>query len=365
MGEEKVKKGDHAEKKKDDGKDGSGPIVLKTDLHCEGCAMKIKKAIKSLEGVEKVSTDRSTNKISVTGNADPWEIKEKLEAKIKKKVELISPAGPKKEKAKEKEKEKDKDKEKEKGKDGGKEGKSKDVKGKDKGEKEKKEKDKGEKEKPKEMPESTVVLKIRLHCEGCVGRIRRHILKIKGVKDVAIDSAKDLVTVKGTMDAKSLPAVLKEKLKRTVEVVAGKEKGSGGGGEEKKDKKEKKDDSKEGKEKTEKSDDQKASQAPVMPYQPMFMGPMGGPMGPAGHMGPMGHMPMPMGPMGGPNGGPMGGYMPMAPTGHMPAPMDANRYDYFPPAYPPSYPPPAYRSDMMHHAPQMFSDENPNACSVM
>lgn len=50
MGEEKVKKGDNAEKKKDDGKDGSAPIVLKTDLHCEGCAMKIKKAIKSLGG---------------------------------------------------------------------------------------------------------------------------------------------------------------------------------------------------------------------------------------------------------------------------------------------------------------------------
>lgn len=92
----------------------------------------------------------------MTGDADPWEIIEKLEAKIKKKVELISPAGPKKEKGKdkdkekekEKEKEKDKDKGKEKGKDGGKDGKSKDVKGKDKGEKEK---DKGEKEKPKEV----------------------------------------------------------------------------------------------------------------------------------------------------------------------------------------------------------------------
>jgi hypothetical protein len=91
-----------------------------------------------------VSTDRSTNNISVTGAADPWEIKEKLEAKIKKKVELLSPAGPKKEKEKEKEKEKGK----EKGKEGGKDGKSKDEKGKDKGEKEK---GKGDKEKPKEV----------------------------------------------------------------------------------------------------------------------------------------------------------------------------------------------------------------------
>jgi hypothetical protein len=49
MGEEKAKKGD-GEKKKDGGKDGSAPIVLKTDLHCEGCAMKVKKAIRGLEG---------------------------------------------------------------------------------------------------------------------------------------------------------------------------------------------------------------------------------------------------------------------------------------------------------------------------
>ncbi|KAJ3689972.1 hypothetical protein LUZ61_019136 [Rhynchospora tenuis] len=354
MGAEKEKKGE-GESKKEGGKDGSAPIVLKTDLHCEGCAMKVKKAIRGLEGVEKVSTDRSTNLISVTGAADPWEIKEKLESKIKKKVDLISPTGPKKEKEKEKEKEKDKGKEKEKdkekGKEGGKDAKSKDVKGKDKGGEKQKQKDKGEKEKPKEMPESTVVLKIRLHCEGCIDRIRRHILKIKGVKDVVVDSAKDLVTVKGTMDVKSLPSVLKEKLKRSVEVVGGKDKG---GGEEKKDKKEKKDDSNEGKEKAEKSDDQKASQAPVLPYHPMFMGPMGpmGPGGPMGPMGPMGHMPM------GP-GGPMG-YMPMPPMGHMPMPMDANRYEYY---APPPYPS-AYRPDMVH-APQMFSDENPNACSVM
>lgn len=108
-----------------------------------------------------MSTDRSTNKITVTGTADPWEIRERLEAKIKKKVDLLSPAGPKKEKEKEKEKGKDKDKEKakenkesnkkekEEKKDGGKEAKSKDAeKGKDKGEKGK---DKGEKEKPKEV----------------------------------------------------------------------------------------------------------------------------------------------------------------------------------------------------------------------
>lgn len=57
------------------------------------------------------------------------------------------------------------------------------------------------------------------------------------VQEVTVDAAKDLVTVRGTMDAKTLRAVLKDKLKRGVEVVPPKKHaGSGGGGDEKKDK---------------------------------------------------------------------------------------------------------------------------------
>lgn len=39
------------------------------------------------------------------------------------------------------------------------------------------------------------------------------------MKEVSIDPHKDLITVKGTMDAKELPGYLNEKLKRCVEVV--------------------------------------------------------------------------------------------------------------------------------------------------
>ena len=124
---------------------------------------------------------------------------------------------------------------------------------------------------------STVVLKIQLDCDGCIKRIEKGIRKIKGaflknifhpnspfstleislmgfgyyfdgwagVQVVTLDAQKDLVTVKGTMDAKALPEVLKEKLKREVEVALPKkneggekkdkggdkkEKGEGGGG---------------------------------------------------------------------------------------------------------------------------------------
>lgn len=65
-------------------------------------------------------------------------------------------------------------------------------------------------------PESTVVLNTQLHCKGCTDRIKRKAKNIKGVKQVTVDTAKEQVTVKGTMDAKALPDVLSAKLKRRV-----------------------------------------------------------------------------------------------------------------------------------------------------
>jgi len=95
-------------------------------------------------------------------------------------------------------------------------------------------------------------LKIRLHCEGCIRKIKRIISKITGVNSVAVDEQKDLVTVTGTMDTKDLAPYLKEKLRRSVEVVpppkkegggdqkpkeggGGEKKEGGGGGEQKKE----------------------------------------------------------------------------------------------------------------------------------
>lgn len=195
--------------------------VYKVDIHCEGCAKKMKRAIKHCEGVEDVKTDCGANKLTVTGKVDPAKIKERLEEKTKKKVDIVSAPPPPK---------KDADA----AASGG------DKKPDDKPEKkpeEKKEEPKEEKKAPPPPPKvSTVVMKIRLHCDGCVQKIRRIILKIKGVESVTIDAGKDLVTVKGTMDEKDLPVYLREKLKRNVDVVpAKKEEGAGdkkdGGGE--------------------------------------------------------------------------------------------------------------------------------------
>ncbi|OAY79723.1 Copper transport protein ATX1 [Ananas comosus] len=251
---EKGEKGGEGEKKKGGGgggggKDGNAPVVLKTELHCEGCANKVKRAIKGIE--------------------DPWEIKERLEVKTGKKADIVSPANPPRKTKKSS------------------------SNNNNNGDHDKKKKD-------GKLPVSTVVLKIRLHCEGCVDRIKRTISKIKGVEEVKVDAAKDLVTVKGTMDPKSLPSLLKDKLKRGVDLVPPS-----------KDK--------------DKDKDEKKS--------------------------------------GGGGGGGGGGEKSTAPA---PAPVaaaaaaaaagESSRFEY--------YAPYGYRMEMAH-APQLFSDENPNACAVM
>ncbi|KAL6640983.1 hypothetical protein ACP70R_019164 [Stipagrostis hirtigluma subsp. patula] len=334
MGEEKkAAKDGGGDKKKDGGAAAAGPqpIVLKVDLHCAGCATKVRKAIKHAPGVESVSPDMATGKVTVTGPADAAELKERIEARTKKPVQVVSAgSGPPPKKDKDKkpdggaEKKGDKDKgrgekkgEKEKG--GG-------------GEKKADDKPKEEK-KHKEPKEETVTLKIRLHCNGCIDRIKRRIYKIKGVKDVAVDAAKDLVKVTGTMDASALPAYLRDKLSRPVEVVAPgkkddgkKDKGAGdkkdGGGEEKKDK----------------------SAAAAALVAPM-------PLADAG----MYQMP------------PHYGYTPYHPApgayygGAAPPPNTG----FYPNAGGGQYPPAPYPYAAHLHPPQMFSDENPNACSVM
>ncbi|CAA0830311.1 Heavy metal transport/detoxification superfamily protein [Striga hermonthica] len=212
MGEDREKDGGNNKAADGGGKKVDGPItaVLGLDLHCEGCAKKVKRAVSHFEGVEKVKAECASNKLTVTGDVDPTGLRERVQYKTKKKVDLISPQ-PKK--------------------DGGAGNKAgeKSIK---KAAEEKKASD--DNKKPKEPAVSTVVMKIRLHCDGCAHKIKRVVMKnIEGVDSIKNDFDKDLVTVTGTMDVKELTAYLQEKLKRNVEIVppkrdANKEKNGGG-----------------------------------------------------------------------------------------------------------------------------------------
>ncbi|KAL1208644.1 Heavy metal-associated isoprenylated plant protein 3 [Cardamine amara subsp. amara] len=116
MGEKKKNEGDNKKKGGDDGGNNkkknetpSVTVVLKVDMHCEGCASRIVKCVRSFQGVETVKSESATGKLTVTGALDPAKLREKLEEKTKKKVDLVSPQ-PKKEKENNNKDNKDKNK---------------------------------------------------------------------------------------------------------------------------------------------------------------------------------------------------------------------------------------------------------------
>lgn len=314
--------GEKEENKKEGGggekKEAAGPtaVVLKVDIHCEGCARKFKKLLKSFPGVDAVSADMANNKLTVVGNVDPLKIREHVGSRTGKKVDLLSPQ-PKKDKESEPKK----------------------------AQSDPKDQKKPEEKKPKPPVSTTVGVKIRLHCDGCIQRIRKIILRFKGVESVSVDSQKDLVTVKGTMDVKELIPYLKEKLKRNADVVG--EKDAGGGGGENKDKpgnvgdgEDKKKEKGKGDQGGDKKKEAVAVATELANNKMEYYGP------PYGGYYVGGGVPPPYGGGGG---------------GGVPPPYGGGYY-YGGGGVGMGY---GYRTETVAHPPQMFSDENPNACSVM
>ncbi|KAK9723911.1 hypothetical protein RND81_05G033500 [Saponaria officinalis] len=90
------------------------------------------------------------------------------------------------------------------------------------------------KEKPKEPTVAVVQLKTKVHCEGCAQKIKKIVGKCEGVQDVNVDLQKDLITAKGTMNMKELLPYLNIKLKRSVELApTKKDNGATGAGDKK------------------------------------------------------------------------------------------------------------------------------------
>ncbi|KAL7161875.1 hypothetical protein ACSBR2_042368 [Camellia fascicularis] len=165
------------DKKAEEPKDPPPPppqeIVLSVYMHCEGCARKVRRCLKNFEGVEEVETDCKTHKVVVKGaKADPVKVLERVQMKSHRQVELLSPipkppAPEDAKKADEKEVAKPLDK----------------------------------KQEPQVI---TVVLKIYMHCEACSQEIKRRILRMDGVESVEPDLKSSQVTVKGVLDPPKL-----------------------------------------------------------------------------------------------------------------------------------------------------------------
>ncbi|KAM3302851.1 hypothetical protein P3S67_013881 [Capsicum chacoense] len=216
-----TKKNEGGEKKKKEGgeenkKDGGNLSVILKSCQCEGCVSTVVKAIRSIGGVEKVMCDVDSKKLTVIGKVDPVMLREEVERKTQKNVEVVSPI-PKKDG---------------KGKGGGDNGSDNGAgEEKKKMQKQNKEKDSrentGEDKKPKEkeLPITTVVLKLHCHCQGCIQKIDEIMTKFKGYKEMKVDEQKDLVTVTGSMDMKVLAETLKKHLKKEIEIVPPKKEG--------------------------------------------------------------------------------------------------------------------------------------------
>ncbi|XP_020582543.1 heavy metal-associated isoprenylated plant protein 3-like [Phalaenopsis equestris] len=184
--------------------EGAAPpiIVLKVDMHCNECALKIKKCVKKFEGVEGVMIDKASNKLTVLGKLDPRTLRDRVTTKIHREVEIVSPVNsvPKKMAA---------------AAPGGGGGGFCWF---------------GWKKPPaaaaapadelKDQAAVTVVLKTRLDCYGCIKSVKKILLEVEGVKKVYVDAERELVTVEGTMDVNSLPVHVKRKLKRSAEIVS-------------------------------------------------------------------------------------------------------------------------------------------------
>ncbi|KAH7844165.1 hypothetical protein Vadar_025050 [Vaccinium darrowii] len=329
--------------------DGSVTVVMKVDMHCEKCAKKIKGTVRSFSGVEDMKADVENGKLTVTGKMDPKKLVQRIEDKTHKKVEILSPQ-PKKDAAAA----------------GGGDKKAEDNK--------KSGEPKADDKKPKEPAVSTVVLKFpaACMCDGCKNKIKRAVSKIKGVDSVTVNGEGKLATVKGTMDVKEITPYLKAKLKQDVEIVPPKKEGGGkeGGGDKKGkegggDKKEKEGG---GESKaTSKGEDGKKSEEPKvevnkMDYYGNFASSSSSyynpPMHHQGYMDQGYGVPVYNHGYGAPAYNPgyvNPGYSQGYPSQGYPNQGYALEYSHPPP--PP--PPPSYLQ------PQMFSDENPNACSVM
>ncbi|CAF1941305.1 unnamed protein product [Brassica oleracea] len=164
-------------------------IVLKVYMHCEGCASQVSHCLRGYDGVEQIKTEVGENKVVVSGKFDdPVKILRRVQKKFSKNAELISP----------------------------KPNLNQDQK-------------KEQQQKKESTPQiKTAILKMNIHCEGCVNEIKRGIEKIKGIQTAEPDRSKSMVVVRGVMDPPKLVDEIKKKLKRHAELVSqNTEKGKG------------------------------------------------------------------------------------------------------------------------------------------
>lgn len=88
----------------------------------------------------------------------------------------------------------------------------------EKAEEKKEEKPEEQKEEPK--PPLPFVLFVDLHCVGCAKKIERSLMKIRGVEEVMIDMAQNQVTIKGIVEPQAVCNRIMKRTKRRAKVLS-------------------------------------------------------------------------------------------------------------------------------------------------
>ncbi|KAK8658336.1 hypothetical protein V6N13_036544 [Hibiscus sabdariffa] len=76
------------------------------------------------------------------------------------------------------------------------------------------------KEEPPLPPRPPLVLFVDLHCVGCAKKVERTIMKIRGVEGVVIDMTQNQVTVKGIVEPQAICAKIMKKTKRRAKLLS-------------------------------------------------------------------------------------------------------------------------------------------------
>ncbi|OAY59606.1 heavy metal-associated isoprenylated plant protein 9 [Manihot esculenta] len=174
--EEKKEEKPAEEEKKEEPKPPA-PFVLFVDLHCVGCAKKIEKSIMKIRGVEGVVIDMAQNQVTIKGIIEPQAVCNRIMKKTKRRAKVLSPL-PEAE---------------------------------------------GE-----PMPQvvtsqvsesTTVELNVNMHCEACAEQLKRKILKMRGVQTATTELSTGKVIVTGTMNAEKLVDYVYRRTKKQAKIV--------------------------------------------------------------------------------------------------------------------------------------------------
>ncbi|KAK9093698.1 hypothetical protein Scep_025167 [Stephania cephalantha] len=165
------------EETKEESKPAATPVVLLVDLHCVGCSKKVERVLMKVRGVEAISIDMGLNQVTIKGVVNPQALCNVIEKKTKKRASILSPSPP------------------------------------------------AEGEPTPQLVTSqvsgvtTIELNVDMHCEACALQLKKKILKMRGVQTAETDLGSGKVSVTGTMDAQRLVDYVYRRTKKQARIV--------------------------------------------------------------------------------------------------------------------------------------------------